>query len=50
MVELNFQKICATVIITGSLLFVIAALMPVSRVFAEPSAAKKLEIILQSKS
>jgi len=50
MFEINLQKISALVMIAGSLLFLIAAFMPVSRVFAEPSAAKKLEIILQSRN
>jgi hypothetical protein len=46
--ELYLQKICAITIIVGSILFAIAAFSPVSRVFGEPSAEKKLEIIMNS--
>lgn len=37
-------------IISGSLFFLIAAFSPVSRVFGEPSAVKKLEIIMESRN
>lgn len=46
--EFNLQKICAITIIVGSLLFLIAAFSPISRVFGESSAAVKLEIIMES--
>jgi len=42
--HISLQKICAIVIILGSVLFLIAAFSPIShRVFPEPSAARKLE-------
>jgi len=46
--EFNLQKLCAITIIVGSLLFLIAAFSPVSRVFGETVAANKLEIIMES--
>ena len=39
------ERVAAIILLVGSVLFVIAAFMPVSRVFAEPSPAAKLEII-----
>jgi hypothetical protein len=39
------ERVAAIILLVGSVLFVIAACMPVSRVFAEPSPAAKLEII-----
>jgi hypothetical protein len=47
--DVTLQKLGALVIIAGSVLFLIAAFAPVSRVFVEPSAAKKLDIILGSR-
>ena len=41
----NLTRIGATVTIAGSGLFLVAAFLPISRVFPEPSPAKKLEII-----
>jgi hypothetical protein len=38
------------VLIFGSILFLVAAFSPISRIFAEPDAHKKLEIILNEKS
>jgi hypothetical protein len=44
--HISLQKISAIVIILGSVLFLIAAFSPIShRVFPEPSAARKLEVI-----
>jgi hypothetical protein len=48
--EFNIHKISAFVIILGSIFFLIAAFSPISRVFAEPSANKKLEIIMESRN
>ena len=39
------ERVAAIILLVGSVLFVIAAFMPVSRVFAEPSPGAKLEII-----
>jgi hypothetical protein len=46
--NISLQKISAIVIIGGSVLFLIAAFSPISRVFPEPSAVRKLEIIVAS--
>ena len=46
--DLRLQKLSAILVILGSVLFLIAAFSPSSRVFPEPSAARKLEIILAS--
>ena len=46
--EISVQKMSALVIILGSVLFLIAAFSPISGVFAEPSPAGKLEIIMAS--
>lgn len=44
--EINLQKMSGIMIILGSVLFLIAAFLPISiRVFPEPSAVRKLEII-----
>jgi hypothetical protein len=48
--EFIFQKTSASVIILGSIFFLIGAFAPVSRVFAEPSAVRKLEIIMESRN
>ena len=42
---MGIKRVAATILIVGSVLFIIAAFMPVSRVFVEPSPAAKLEII-----
>lgn len=46
--EINIHKIIALTIIIGSILFLVAAFSPVSRIFGEPSPEKKLNIIMQS--
>jgi hypothetical protein len=46
--EINLQKICAITILVGSVFFLIAAFSPVSRVFGEPLAENKLDIIMRS--
>jgi hypothetical protein len=46
--NISLQKISAIVIMVGSVLFLIAAFSPISRVFPEPSAVRKLEIIVAS--
>jgi hypothetical protein len=46
--EFDLQKICAVTISAGSILFLIAAFSPVSRVFGEPLAENKLKIITES--
>jgi len=46
--EMNLQKIIAMTIMAGSILFIIAAFSPASMVFGEPSAEKKLKMIMQS--
>lgn len=38
------ERVAAIILLVGSVLFIIAAFMPVSQVFAEPSPAAKLEI------
>ena len=43
--EISLQKMSGSMIILGSVLFLIAAFLPISRVFPEPSAVRKLEII-----
>jgi hypothetical protein len=46
---ISWQKMSALVIILGSVLFLIAAFSPISfRVFPEPSAARKLEVMTAS--
>ena len=39
------ERVAAIIRLVGSILFIIAAFMHVSQVFAEPSPAAKLEII-----
>src|SRR5829696_6542156 len=39
------ERVAAIILLVGSVLFLIAAFLPVSQVFAEPSPAAKLEII-----
>jgi hypothetical protein len=43
------ERVAAIILLVGSVLFIIAAFMPVSRVFAEPSQAAKLEIIASNR-
>ena len=42
---MSTERVAAILLLVGSVLFLIAAFMPVSWVFAEPSPAAKLEII-----
>ena len=44
--ETSVQKINALLLGLGSLLFLVAAFLPYSRVFVEPVAEKRLEIML----
>ena len=43
--EISLQKMSGIMIILGSVLFLNAAFLPISRVFVEPSAVRKLESI-----
>ncbi len=43
--EISLQKMSSIMIILGSVLFLIAAFSPISRVCPEPSAVRKQEII-----
>ena len=45
----DYQKTTALLLAFGSLLFVVAAFLPYSRVFAEPDPEKKLAIIMEMK-
>ena len=45
--ETTLQKSTTIILGLGSLMFLVAAFLPVSRVFAEPDAGKKLAIILE---
>jgi hypothetical protein len=47
--EPAFQRTTALILGLGSLLFLIAAFLPYSRVFAEPDAGKKLAVIMEMK-
>jgi hypothetical protein len=42
---MSTERVAAIILLVGSVLFIIAAFLPVSQVFAEPSPAAKLEII-----
>ncbi len=42
---MSTERVAAIILLVGSALFLIAAFLPVSQVFAEPSPAAKLEII-----
>ncbi len=42
---MSTERVAAIILLVGSALFLIAAFVPVSQVFAEPSPAAKLEII-----
>ena len=48
LINLSFQKTSALVIVLSSVLFQVAAFSPISQIFVEPSAARKLEIITAS--
>ncbi len=41
---MSTERVAAIILLVGSVLFIIAAFMPVSRVFAEPTPAAKLQI------
>lgn len=43
--QLTADKFAAVMTIVGSVLFLVAAFLPISRVFVEPSSVRKLEII-----
>ena len=47
--EFTFQKTTALILGLGSPLFLVAAFLPYSRVFAEPDTGKKLAIIMEMK-
>jgi hypothetical protein len=47
---MGIERVAATILLVGSVLFIIAALMPVSQVFAEPTPAAKLEIIIRNRT
>jgi hypothetical protein len=48
--ESSIQKSLSLLLAFGSLLFIIAAFLPVSRVFAEPDPDKKLSIIMDMRT
>ena len=47
---MSTERVAATILLVGSVLFVVAAFLPVSQVFAEPSPAAKLEIITSNRT
>jgi hypothetical protein len=47
---MSTERVGAVILLISSVLFVIAAFMPVSHVFAEPSQAAKLEIIASNRT
>lgn len=47
---MSTERVAAIILLVGSVLFMIAAFMPVSRVFVEPSPAAKLEIIYSDRT
>ena len=47
---MSTERVAAIILLVGSVLFIIAAFMPVSRVYAEPSQAAKLEIITTNRT
>ena len=47
---MSTERVAAIILLVGSVLFIIAAFMPVSRVYAEPSQAAKLEIITSNRT
>ena len=47
---MSTERVAATILLVGSVLFLTAAFLPVSQVFAEPSPAAKLEIITSNRT
>ena len=47
---MSTERVAATILLVGSVLFLTAAFLPVSQVFAEPSPAAKLEIITSKRT
>ena len=47
---MSTERVAAIILLVGSILFIIVAFMPVSRVYAEPSQAAKLEIITSNRT
>ena len=47
---MSTERVAAIILLVGSVLFIIAAFLPVSQVFAEPSPAAKLEIITSNRA
>lgn len=47
--ELYSEKSVGYILTVGSLLFLVAAFMPISRVYVEPSPEQKIELIMASK-
>ena len=47
---MSTERVTAIILLVGSVLFIIAAFMPISRVFVEPSPAAKLEIITTNRT
>jgi len=47
---MSTERVAAIVLLTGSVLFIFAAFMPVSQVFVEPNPAAKLEIITSNRT
>lgn len=47
---MSAERVAAIILLVGSVLFIIAAFMPVSQVFAEPTPAAKLEIITSNRT
>lgn len=47
---MSTERVAAIILLVGSVLFIIAAFMPVSQVFVEPTPAAKLEIITSNRT
>jgi hypothetical protein len=47
--ETTLQKTTVLILRLGSLMFLVAAFLPYSRIFAEPDTGKKLAIIMEMK-
>ena len=47
---MSTERVAAVILLVGSVLFIIAALMPVSQVYVAPSPAAKLEIITTNRT
>ena len=47
---MSTERVAAIILLVGSVLFIIAAFMPVSRVYVEPTPAAKLEIITSNRT